>query len=151
MYAQLYQKILPSFLLSMASSIVPIEIGSIILNQAEQATLSLQQTATKNQTMTSPVNAKHSFVMVYPELELTSDRKDVMASTIDVDLEHPSQQRVRTDRITILEKLILEFLKNPAPHARLWARLIILIANRKDNQLQLDQQMLSKILCVLSR
>lgn len=133
----------------MASSLVPIVFGSITFNQAEKAALRLQQTPSKYQTMIKPMNSKHPLVMVYPELELVSDRKAGMTSTIDLDFDHPSQHRLMTDRSTILEKLILEFLKNPTPHARLWARFIILIATRKDNQLQLNQSRPSKMLCMV--
>lgn len=149
MDTQLYQKILTNFLLSMASSIVPIAIGAITLNQAEQDALRLQQATTKHQTSIKSINAKQSLAAVYPELELVSDHQEAMASAIDINLERPSPHPLMTDRISILEKLILEFLKNPTPHARLWARFIILIATRKDNALQLDQQMPSKMFCVV--
>jgi hypothetical protein len=151
MYTQLCQKILTSFLLSMASSIVPIVLGTITLNQAEKAALRWQQSPTKHQATINPMNPQDPLFVIYPELELATERKAVMASTIDLDFGHPSQHRVMSDRSTILEKLMLEFLKNPMPHARLWARFIILIATRKDNQLQLDQPMLPQMLCLVSR
>ena len=75
---------------------------------------------------------------VASELETSSHCQVPIASPIDVALEQSSQYQLMLTEILQLEKLILELLANPSPQARIFARLIILIATRKDGQVEVD-------------